>query len=43
MTFNELIEKIKQFEGFRNMAYDDLQSSKTITDISQLKGTLTIG
>lgn len=37
------LELIKSFEGCRLVAYDDLQPSKTITDISQVKGTLTIG
>lgn len=37
------LELIKSFEGCRLIAYDDLQPSKTITNISQVKGTLTIG
>ena len=37
------LELIKSFEGCRLVAYDDLQPNKTITDISQVKGTLTIG
>lgn len=40
---NEGLELIKSFEGCRLVAYDDLQPNKTITDISQVKGTLTIG
>lgn len=40
---NEGLELIKSFEGCRLTAYDDLQPYKTITDISQVKGTLTIG
>ena len=39
----EGIELIKSFEGCKLMAYDDLQPNKTITHISQVKGTLTIG
>lgn len=37
------LELIKSFEGLRLSAYDDLQPNKTITNISQVKGTLTIG
>lgn len=37
------LELIKSFEGCRLIAYDDLQPNKTITNISQVKGTLTIG
>lgn len=37
------LELIKSFEGCRLLAYDDLQPNKTITDISQVKGVLTIG
>ena len=37
------LDLIKSFEGLRLQAYDDLQPNKTITDISQVKGTLTIG
>jgi len=44
MRINEAgLELIKSFEGCRLVAYDDLQPNKTITDISQVKGTLTIG
>ena len=39
----EGLELIKSFEGCRLVAYDDLQPSKKITNISQVKGTLTIG
>ena len=39
----EGLELIKSFEGCRLVAYDDLQPNKTITHISQVKGTLTIG
>lgn len=39
----EGLELIKSFEGCRLVAYDDLQPNKTITNISQVKGTLTIG
>lgn len=37
------LELIKSFEGCRLVAYDDLQPNKTITSMSQVKGTLTIG
>ena len=40
---NEGLELIKSFEGCRLVAYDDLQPNKTITSMSQVKGTLTIG
>lgn len=40
---NKGLQLIKSFEGCRLVAYDDLQPKKTITDISQVKGTLTIG
>ena len=40
---NAGLELIKSFEGCRLVAYDDLQPNKTITHISQVKGTLTIG
>lgn len=40
---NEGLELIKSFEGCRLVAYDDFQPNKSITDISQVKGTLTIG
>ena len=40
---NEGLELIKSFEGCRLVAYDDLQPNKTITHISQVKGTMTIG
>lgn len=39
----EGLELIKSFEGCKLVAYDDLQPNKTITSLSQLKGTLTIG
>lgn len=39
----EGLELIKSFEGCRLVAYDDLQPNKTITSLSQVKGTLTIG
>lgn len=39
----EGFELIKSFEGCRLVAYDDLQPNKTITSMSQVKGTLTIG
>ena len=39
----EGLELIKSFEGCRLVAYDDLQPNKTITNMSQVKGTLTIG
>ena len=39
----EGLELIKSFEGCRLVAYDDLQPNKTITHVSQVKGTLTIG
>ena len=39
----EGIEMIKSFEGLRLLAYDDLQPNIKITDISQVKGVLTIG
>ena len=39
----EGLDLIKSFEGCRLVAYDDLQPNKTITHISQVKGTLTIG
>lgn len=39
----EGLELIKSFEGCRLVAYDDLQPNKTITSMSQVKGTLTIG
>lgn len=37
------INLIRNFEGCRYIAYDDLQPNVTITNISQVKGTLTIG
>lgn len=37
------LELIKKYEGLRLLAYDDMQPGKTITDKSQIKGTLTIG
>lgn len=40
---NEGLELIKSFEGCKLVAYDDLQPNKTITSLSQVKGTLTIG
>lgn len=40
---NEGLQLIKSFEGLRLMAYDDLQPHETITSMSQVKGTLTIG
>ena len=43
MTIQELIEKIKTFEGFRALAYDDLQPNIVLKYSTQLKGTLTIG
>ena len=43
MTIQELIEKIKTFEGFRSLAYDDLQPNIVLKYSTQLKGTLTIG
>lgn len=39
----EGLDLIKSFEGCRLVAYDDLQPNKTITSMSQVKGTLTIG
>lgn len=39
----EGLDLIKSFEGCRLVAYDDLQPNKTITNMSQVKGTLTIG
>ena len=39
----EGLDLIKSFEGCRLVAYDDLQPSKKITNMSQVKGTLTIG
>lgn len=39
----EGLELIKSFEGCKLVAYDDLQPNKTITSLSQVKGTLTIG
>ena len=39
----EGLELVKSFEDCRLVAYDDLQPNKTITHISQVKGTLTIG
>lgn len=41
MTFNELVQNVKKFEGFRSYAYDDLQPN--IKNPSVIKGTLTIG
>lgn len=44
MKINEEgLKLIKSFEGCRLVAYDDLQPNKTITNMSQVKGTLTIG
>lgn len=43
MTIQELIEKIKTFEGFRALAYDDLQPNIVLKYSTKLKGTLTIG
>lgn len=43
MTIQELIEQIKTFEGFRALAYDDLQPNIVLKYSTQLKGTLTIG
>lgn len=43
MTIQELIEKIKTFEGFRVLAYDDLQPNTILKYGTQIKGTLTIG
>ena len=43
MTIQELTEKIKTFEGFRALAYDDLQPNIVLKYSTQLKGTLTIG
>ena len=43
MTIQELTEKIKTFEGFRALAYDDLQPNTVLKYSTQLKGTLTIG
>lgn len=37
------LDLIKSFEGLRLKAYDDLQPNKEITNISQVKGVLTIG
>lgn len=37
------LQLVKSFEGLRLIAYDDLQPNKTITSMSQVKGTLTIG
>ena len=37
------LDMVKDFEGVRYEAYDDLQPNVRITDISQVKGTLTIG
>ncbi len=43
MTWLEtLVAHLKQFEGLRLRAYDDFNPSKDITEISQIKGTLTI-
>ena len=39
----EGLDLIKSFEGCRLVAYDDLQPNKTISNMSQVKGTLTIG
>lgn len=43
MTIQELTEKIKTFEGFRALAYDDLQPNTVLKYGTQIKGTLTIG
>lgn len=43
MTIQELTEKIKIFEGFRALAYDDLQPNTVLKYGAQIKGTLTIG
>ena len=43
MTIQELTEKIKIFESFRALAYDDLQPNTVLKYGTQLKGTLTIG
>lgn len=43
MTIQELTEKIKTFEGFRALAYDDLQPNIILKYGTQIKGTLTIG
>lgn len=43
MTIQELTEQIKKFEGFRALAYDDLQPNIVLKYSTQLKGTLTIG
>ena len=42
-TSNNGIVLIKKFEGCRLRAYDDMQPSETITNIGQVRGTLTIG
>ncbi len=38
-----LVAHLKQFEGLRLRAYDDFHPARDITDIAQVKGTLTIG
>lgn len=43
MTIQELIEKIKTFEGFRALAYYDLKPNTVLKYGTQTKGTLTIG
>lgn len=43
MTIQELTEKIKKFEGFRALPYDDLQPNTILKYGTQIKGTLTIG
>lgn len=41
--FKEFVDKVKSFEGFRSVAYDDLQPNKPIKTPADIKGTLTIG
>lgn len=39
----KLLDHVKEWEGLRLKAYDDLQPNVTITNKNQVKGTLTIG
>ena len=44
MTWMEtLVAHLKQYEALRLRAYDDFHPARDITDISQVKGTLTVG
>lgn len=42
-TSEKGIELIKNFEGLRQSAYDDLQPNVKLTETTKIKGTLTIG